>query len=48
MRVRGEMNSTLDPVGPIDQGMAVLKEMNDLDQEHDEHIQDIGPKLNVL
>lgn len=50
-RILEEFNqSTLDPVGPVggDQGMTVLKELNELDQEHDQHIQGIGPKLNVL
>jgi hypothetical protein len=35
------------PVGGQEQGMKVLQEMNGLDQEHDQHIQDIGPKLTV-
>lgn len=35
------------PFGCQEQGMKVLEEANGLDQEHDQHIQDIGPKVTV-
>ena len=50
-RVLGEFNaSTLDSVGPMggDQGMAALKEMNDLEVGHDEFVRSLALKLDVM
>jgi hypothetical protein len=37
---------TLDDVGPLGGGksMTVLEEMNDLEEQHDQYIKDIGPQ----
>jgi hypothetical protein len=40
----------LDPVGPVggDQEMAVLKEMDELVQAHEQIIRDGGPKISLM
>jgi hypothetical protein len=40
--------STLDPVGPVDQRIAVLKEMNDLEARRDEFVKRLAPRVDVL
>jgi uncharacterized protein YfeS len=42
-------HSTLDDVGPVggDQGMAVLKEMNDLESGHDELVKSLARSFEV-
>ncbi len=41
--------SSLDPVGPVggDQGMAVLKDMNNLEEGHDEFVKSLSPKVDA-
>jgi hypothetical protein len=49
-QVLGEFNrATLDDVGPLggDQGMAALKDMNDLEAGHDEFVKSLAPSVNV-
>jgi hypothetical protein len=49
-RIQDEINRDNTPdVGPVggDQGMAVLKEMNDLEAWHDEFIKSLAPSLEV-
>jgi hypothetical protein len=55
--VRGEVNSlilndfnqsTLDPVGPVNQGMAVLNEMNNLDAGHDQFTKSLASRLQAM
>ena len=49
-RVLREFNrSTLDDVGPLggDQGMAVLKEMNELGEQQEQTIRESFPKVTV-
>jgi hypothetical protein len=40
--------STLDRVGPVDQGMAVLKDMNELGEDQEQIIRDGVPKISVV
>jgi hypothetical protein len=42
--------STLDDVGPVggEKGMAVLKDMNDLEAGHGEFVKSLPPRVNVL
>jgi hypothetical protein len=50
-RVLGEFTaSTLDPVGSLggDKGMAVLKDMNDLEAGHDEFVRSLAPRVDVV
>jgi hypothetical protein len=50
-RILNEFNSsTLDAVGPIgeDQGMNVLKEMNNLEADHEAIVKSLAPNLNFL
>jgi hypothetical protein len=45
-RVLNDFNqSTLDPVGPVggEQGMSVLKDMNELEAGHDEFVKSMAP-----
>lgn len=49
-RVLGEFNrSTLDDVEPVggENGMRVLREMNDLEVRHDEFVTSQAPKVDV-
>jgi hypothetical protein len=41
--------STLDPVGPVggDQGIAVPKEMNELEVGHDAFVKSLAPRVNL-
>jgi hypothetical protein len=51
MRVLVDFNaSTLDPAGPVggDQSMAVLKDMNELEVDHEDFVKSLAPKLNVI
>jgi len=50
-RILDEFNrSTLDDVGPVggDQGMAILKDMNDLEVGHDEFVKSRAPGVDFL
>jgi hypothetical protein len=51
MRVLVDFNqSRLDPVGPLgrDQGMAVLKDMNDLEAGHEDFVKSLVPRVDVV
>ena len=41
--------STLDDVGPVggDQGMAALKDMNELEADHEEFVKSLTPKVDA-
>jgi hypothetical protein len=50
-RILGEFNRDNTPdVNPSggDQGMAVLKDMNDLEAGHDEFVKNVAPRVDVL
>jgi hypothetical protein len=50
MRVLVDFNaSTLDPVGPVggDQYMAVLKDMNELEVDHEEFVKSLALRVDV-
>ena len=50
-RVLEQFNrSTMDDVGPLgsDQGMAVLKYMNDFEEDNEEFFKSLAPTVNVL
>ena len=41
--------STLDPVGPVggDQSMAVLKDMNELEVDHEDFVKSLAPRVDI-
>jgi hypothetical protein len=50
-RILNDFNrENMDDVKPLggDQGLAVLKEMNDLEAGHDEFVMSLPPTFNVL
>jgi uncharacterized protein YfeS len=50
-KVLAEFNrDQMDDVGPLggDQGIAVLKEMNDLEVGHDEVVKSLAPRADVM
>jgi hypothetical protein len=42
--------STLDDVGPVggDQSMAVLKDMNELEMDHEEFVKSLAPRVDAV
>jgi hypothetical protein len=48
-RVLWEFNaSTLDSVGPVDQTMAILKEIDELQSGHDEFVKSLAPRVDIV